>query len=171
LNFSKSGNNHLRLSLELVGILISLFLTNCLLQFSHFFYFLEFLKMRMPKVFSDSTVEVIALSMYFLRIFCTIMLKLRSPPPRCPDASSLKKLFILEVDSSESFLMMDRNSSNSIYPEPSSSTMSIISCTCCLVSASPRPIKGSSSSSIPIAPEPSESKDWKHSLRLFISKS
>jgi hypothetical protein len=40
-----------------------------------------------------------------------------------------------------------------------------------LFSANPRPIKGSSSSSIPIDPPPSESSELKHSFNFLISSS
>ncbi len=64
--------------------------------------------------------------------------------------------------------MMPRNSGNSIIPEPSSSTDIIMSITSSLVSAKPKPISGSSNSSIPMAPEPSPSREPKHSFSFLI---
>jgi hypothetical protein len=53
------------------------------------------------------------------------------------------------------FLMISRNSSNSISPEPSASTASTNCYTFSSESANPKPINGSWSSSVPIEPPPS----------------
>ena len=67
--------------------------------------------------------------------------------------------------------MIIKNSSNSICPDPSSSTSSIISRTSYRPSANPSPIRGSSNSSIPIEPPPSSSRATKHSLSFLNSSS
>ena len=120
----------------------------------------------------------IAFIIYFLRWSCTMRLKLRPLLPNLPFDISLKNWFILAVFSfisepfEESFIsIILRNSLNSMQPEPSSSTQSIISSTSSRVSAKPRPISGSSSSSIPMEPEPSSSRALKHSCSFFISSS
>lgn len=77
------------------------------------------------------------------------------------------KIFSVFLFESE-FLMMPKNSPNSIFPLLSSSTASMISYTSSQLSANPSPIKGSSSSSIPIEPDPSSSRELKHSLSFFI---
>ena len=91
-----------------------------------------------------------------------------------PLVKSLKNLYIAPVPSSlvESLallppLMILRNSPNSRTPEPSSSTISTILFTCCLLSTSPRAIRGSSSSSAPILPMLWLSKELKYVLSCF----
>jgi len=76
------------------------------------------------------------------------------------------KILLLSFESE--FLIMPKNSPNSILPLLSSSTASIISYTSSQLSANPIPIKGSSSSSIPIDPDPSSSSELKHSLSFLI---
>lgn len=66
------------------------------------------------------------------------------------------------------FLIILRNSPNSIFPDPSSSTKSIISCTSSLVSAKPKPMRGSSNCSTPIEPVPVSSSESKHSYNFWI---
>jgi hypothetical protein len=71
--------------------------------------------------------------------------------PISPEVSFLKKLVISRVPSSLSaFLMIPRNSSNSIMPDPSASTYSTMVSTSPTVSAKPSPINGSCSSGTPM---------------------
>ena len=69
------------------------------------------------------------------------------------------------------FLMMPRNSSNSITPDWSSSTRSTMFWICWRLSTRPRAMRGSSSSSTPILPEPSSSSESKYVLSYLSSSS
>lgn len=57
--------------------------------------------------------------------------------------------------------MIDKNSPNSISPDPSASTVSTIYYTYDLFSTKPRAINGSSNSSTPISPDLSSSNELK----------
>lgn len=90
--------------------------------------------------------------------------------PNLPLTKSLKKSVITFVFSfSPLFLMIVRNSLNSIIPEPSSSTKSIIFYTSFTFYANPSPINGSCISWSPIEPSPPWSRELKQSLSLRSS--
>jgi len=144
--------------------------------------------MRSP-VFYSSPLPIIEFIIYFR--LCAEMNRLKgifyfsAVSKSSPSVSFLKKLYIAAVppstlsaagfympgvseDSLEDLLpplIMFRNSGNSIIFEPSSSTAVTNYVTYDLFSTKPRAIKGSSSSSTPIASEPSSSRELKHVLR------
>ena len=111
--------------------------------------------------------------MCFLLILLTMTPKFKSLEPNFPFDKSLKNCVIFELLEleSEEFLIIIRNSSNSTWPDPSSSTSSIISCTSCRDSAKPRPMSGFSNSPIPTDPVPYSSRLSKHSFSLRSSGS
>lgn len=130
---------------------------------------------RWPSCFYFSSVLLIASISFFLLIYWTSTEKDSYYLPNFPAASFLKNFLISIVLLSVSlFLISYKNSSNSISPDlvPASdslSTLSIIASICSIFSAKPRPINGFSSSSMPIAPLPSWSKELKHSLSFLRS--
>lgn len=132
-------------------------------------YLLTFLNIFSPNALLSVSPDIIASMRYSLLSFWTSKLNDRSFFENYPLVMSLKNLLIFAVFSLPSeFLIIPRNSVNSIMPDPSSSTKSIISCTSSLFSANPSPIRGSSNSSIPMEPEPSPSNELKHSFSFLI---
>ena len=84
-----------------------------------------------------------------------------------PEVRSLKNWYMAPVALLLSFpssfdleppLIIVKNSANSIISEPSSSTSCTIDWTCWRLSTRPRAIRGSSSSSTPMLPDPSSSR-------------
>jgi hypothetical protein len=74
----------------------------------------------------------------------------------------IKKSFIFAFEPFSEFFMIYKNSGNSINPDLSSSTSSIILLISSQLLANPNPIRGSSSWSTPIEPFPELSRESKH---------
>ena len=91
-----------------------------------------------------------------------IILKLKSLDPNSPLHIPIKKSLILAFDPLSEFLMIYKNSGNSMNPDLSSSTSSIILLISSQLFANPKPINGSSNWSTPIEPVPLLSRESKH---------
>jgi hypothetical protein len=74
----------------------------------------------------------------------------------------MKKSFILAFEPFSEFLIIYKNSGNSMNPDLSSSTSSIMLLISSRLFAKPNPIRGSSSWSTPIEPFPKLSNESKH---------
>lgn len=83
-----------------------------------------------------------------------IILKLKSLEPNSPLHIPIKNSLILAFEPLSEFFIIYKNSGNSINPDLSSSTSSIILLISSLLLANPNPINGSSNWSTPIEPFP-----------------
>lgn len=133
-----------------------------------------------PSVYLFGSVDITASNSFFLLIVLTINSNGRFseivPPANLPYVISLKNsmiaVFLIALPPFPFFFsfafIISKNSLNSIWPDPSSSTESNIYLTSSLDSAIPNEIKGPSNSSNPISPEPSLANDLKYCFNYYL---